>query len=282
MGEARARLRTIMAPLLGAMLLASCGGVGVSHFKGTPENSANTPEISRPHWQLTLDDEFNGHGFPTGWTPILGGGSDGWSHNELQWNDMSNARLDGAGQLVITASHGSDGQVCWYGPCQYTAARIQTEGRFSQTYGIFEARIKLPPGHGLWPAFWLEGANINKVGWPRCGEADVIEFSDHRPSLVSGFAHGPQYSHDAHYSFDEPLTAGYHTYGIDWTPNGITWTFDGRAYSHMDSYPGWPFNHPFFLILDLAVGGAFAGSPEPTSFPAHLLVDWVRVYRMVK
>jgi len=282
----------IAAGLVISTFLVSCGSVATNRIAvnrvnhRSNANSArsvhNGANVSGFHWQLTWDDEFNGQGFPPGWIPLTGGGEDGWSHQELQWNAAGNARLDGTGQLVIAANRGGDGQVCWNGPCQYTSARIQTQGKFSQTYGLFEARIKLPAGYGLWPAFWLEGANIDKVGWPRCGEIDVIEFSDHRQRLVAGYAHAAGHSHNAYYEANEPLTAGYHVYGIEWTPSGITWLFDGRPYSYMKSYPGWPFDHPFFLILDLAVGGAFPGAPDSsTHFPSKMVVDWVRVYRKV-
>lgn len=122
---------------------------------------------------------------------------------------------------------------------------------------------------------------MTKVGWPACGELDVVEVNGKNPYLVSGYSHGPHKSHEAYLALPEPIAAGFHVYGIEWTPQVIIWTVDGRAYSRLYKYTGWPFDHPFFLLLDLAVGGKWPGSPRAaTKFPARMFVDWVRVYRL--
>lgn len=206
-------------------------------------------------------------------------GGDGWGNRELEVYDPSNAKV-GASGLVITASRDTHGESCWYGRCLYSSAGLETEGLFAQKYGLFEARIKLPVGHGLWPAFWMLGADVNKVQWPNCGEIDIIEVNNQEPRLVEGFAHAAQTNYGAHFHMSNSLSAGYHVYGIDWTPQGITWLVDGHAFGHLDAYAGWPFSQPFFLVLDLAVGGTWPGSPNAsTKFPAEMDVSWVRVYR---
>ncbi len=267
--------------------LAACGDqtgklAGHDSTGGSGSKVGQSSAASEPsRWVLSWDDEFNGRGRPRYWQYEIGG--DGWSHRQVQWNGFENAKLNGHGQLVITASRDAYGEVCWYGPCQYSAARIQTTHTFSQTYGRFEARIKLPLGRGLWSGFWMEGADIGQVGWPQSGEIDVVEDNGRQPYVVEGFAHAPKYNHAAYRVIDEPISAGYHVYGVDWTPQGITWTLDGRAYSYIREYKGWPFSRPFFLILDVAVGGSYPGPPtSSTRFPARMLVDWVRVYRQVR
>jgi beta-glucanase (GH16 family) len=157
---------------------------------------------------------------------------------------------------------------------------MNTLTTFTQRYGRFEARIKLPAGQGLWPAFWIEGANVNQVSWPACGEVDIIEKNGTKPNELEGFAHMPAGQYSALSPYPAPLASAFHVYGIDWTPQGITWTVDGKSYGHMSAFPGWPFNHPFFLILNLAVGGYWPGPPSAsTRFPARMLVDWIRVYK---
>jgi beta-glucanase (GH16 family) len=269
MGRAKLSGRSLVS--LGAALLVIPGIFLAIHF---------TAGKHKTGWILTLADNFDLPSSLKQWNFSVGG--NGWSLKQLQWYDKANATVDQNGQLVITASKGGDGNSCWYGPCQYTSTRMSTLGTFSQAYGKFEARIKIPVGQGLWPAFWIEGANVFQVGWPASGEVDIIEKIGQFPYLVQGYAHAPNFQHSGFKKLREPLAAGYHVYGITWTPTGVTWTVDGVAYSHMKAYPGWPFNHPFYIILDLAVGGTWPGTPSPkTHFPAKMYVDWVHVYHYV-
>jgi beta-glucanase (GH16 family) len=197
----------------------------------------------------------------------------------LEWNSDDNAKLSGHGGLIITANRGGEGHPCWYGPCEYTGVKIQTS--FAQTYGRFEARIKLPAGRGLWPAFWMvPAATAQNPKLP--GEIDVIEVNNHHPYLVSGYAHdGVRFNYKAEDVVNLPAASQFHTYGVDWTPSGITWTLDGKPYASIKSYSKWPFNQPFIMLLDLAVGGSWPGSPNAsTVFPAQMLVSWVRVYKL--
>jgi beta-glucanase (GH16 family) len=231
-----------------------------------------------PNWTLTWSNEFIGSGALRDWTSVNGG--DGWGNKELQVYDSRNVSLAPGGGLVITAARNGHGEQCWYGTCTYSGARLQTKGIFEQKYGLFEARIKLPSGHGLWPAFWMEGADVDQVNWPASGEIDVIEVNNKKPDLVEAFAHAPGENYGAYFQLPNSLSAGYHVYGIDWTAKGITWLVDGHAYGHLNAYAGWPFDQPFFLILDLAVGGTWPGAPTSnTEFPAQMDISWVRAYQ---
>jgi beta-glucanase (GH16 family) len=239
--------------------------------------SAIDPAAGQSGWKLTWSSDFGGADARSKWLYYSGGS--GFGLKQLQWYDATNATFKRSGQLVITADKDSNGQTCWYGACQYSSARLETKNTFSQTYGEFEARIKFPAGRGLWPAFWIEGSNVYQVGWPACGEVDIVEPNSKNPYLVSGYAHAPHLRHRGFLTVTKPITAGFHTYGVVWNPHGITWYFDGHRFSHLKSYSGWPFSKPFFIILNLAVGGGYPGNPTAaTPFPAKLTVDWVRVY----
>jgi beta-glucanase (GH16 family) len=257
---------------------------GQPRGSGTPAQPAQASSAaaaaSGSHWKLTWDSDFGKPGALSKWLYYSGG--TGFNLKQLQWYDATNASVNKSGQLVITADRNGDGKTCWYGPCQYTSARMETLNTFTQTYGKFEARIKFPPGYGLWPAFWIEGANVYQVGWPACGEIDIIEPNGTNPYLVEGALHARHTGHPAYLTVTQAITAGFHTYSVVWNSKGITWYFDGYAFSHMNVYEGWPFNKPFFIILNLAVGGSYVGTPpKSTPFPAKLIVDWVRVYRHV-
>jgi beta-glucanase (GH16 family) len=264
------------------MPLASCASSSqpASHASHGPAATHKAQVPSTARWRLTWHDEFNSPSSLNEWAYSVGG--DGWSLKQLQWYDASNAVVDRQGDLVITASKNGQGQQCWYGPCRYSSVRMTTFNKFSQTYGRFEARIRIPTGAGLWPAFWLEGTNIFQVGWPESGEVDIVESNGQHPDLVQGYAHAPTNSHSSFFTLPSPISAGFHVYGVDWSPQGITWFVDGHPYGHMQAYPGWPFNHPFYIILNLAVGGSWPGSPNSsTPFPARMVISWVRVYREV-
>ena len=246
-----------------------------------------TSHPSEPAWELVWADEFTG---PAGTPPdtarwVHDIGTD-WGNNQLEYDTArpENVSLDGAGHLAITARAEP-----WLGR-DYTSGRINTRGRFEQAQGRFEARMKLPRGQGLWPAFWLLGANFGTVGWPECGEIDIMEFRGQEPGQLHGSLHGPGYSGGSAVTrtYSVPgttLDSGFHDYAVEWSTNRIVWYLDGTAYftvTPRDLPPGgrWVFDHPFFVILNLAVGGGFVGPPDATtSFPQQLLVDHVRVFR---
>ncbi len=247
-------------------------------------------------WTLAWSDEFDGAAGTlvdgTKWVADTGG--QGWGNRERQYYTTrpENASLDGAGHLVITARAEPAGSPyrCWYGRCQYTSARLTTRGRLEPTYGRVEARIRLPRGQGLWPAFWLLGADYDGTNWPRCGEIDVMESVGHEPQVIFGTMHGPGYSGGNGLGGTYALANGtfaddFHVFAAEWTPGQVRWLVDDREYRRLtpaDLPVGapWVFDHPFFAILDVAVGGLRPGDPDlTTAFPQQMLVDYVRVYR---
>ena len=200
-------------------------------------------------------------------------------------------RLDGEGHLVITAraEAPSSGFVCWYGQCGYTSTRLKTAGLFARSYGRFEARIRIPRGQGIWPAFWMLGVNIDSVGWPASGEIDIMENIGREPAITHGTLHGPGYSGGEGISGADTISQGavaddFHVFAVAWKPSEIRWYVDGRQYHRLtpaDLPAGreWVFDHPFFLLLNLAVGGIWPGDPDAsTIFPQEMIVDYVRVY----
>ena len=281
------RART--AGLLGAAVLMALGSLSVS----TPAMSA--PAVSATDvgaaavgtMAVTWSDEFNGP---------AGGGVDGskWQletgdnvnnhERQMYTNSRSNAATDGQGNLVITARRENPANYnCWYGRCEYTSARLNTAGKFSQAYGRYETRMKLPRGQGMWPAFWMLGSGGG--GWPLQGEIDIMENVGFEPNTVHGTLHGPGYSGSggigAGYTGPN-FSDAFHTFAIDWSPNKIVWSVDGTVYQTRTpadvSGKQWVFNQPFFIIMNLAVGGYWPGDPNSsTQFPQQLLVDYVRV-----
>lgn len=247
--------------------------------------------------KLAFKDEFNKSAnspVDTGkWTAEIGGG--GWGNQELQYytNSIENAYHDGQGSLVIKAIKLNPPLTlnCWYGQCKYTSARLITKQKFDRKYGKFEARIKIPRSQGMWSAFWMLGSNIDKVGWAQCGEIDIMENIGREPTTVHGTIHGPGYSGTngigAPYSLpDNAVFADdFHIYAVEWSENKIQWFVDGKLYKTImpkDLPPNanWVFDHPFFLILNLAIGGAWGGNPDDTSiFPGVMMIDYVRVYK---
>jgi beta-glucanase (GH16 family) len=249
-------------------------------------------------WTLAWSDEFDG---PAGsavdgtkWVAEVGNGPDGWGNRERQYytDTTKNASMDGAGHLVITAYRESPGKRfrCWYGECRYTSARLKTQGKFEQAHGRFEARIRVPRGQGIWPAFWMLGNNIQTKGWPTCGEIDIMEHIGREPSNVYGTIHGPGYSGAS--SIGAPYTLpgarftdDFHVFAVEWEPDRIRWYVDGRLYqtrtpADLPAGSAWVFDHPHFLLLNLAVGGHWPGDPDTsTVFPQKMHVDYVRVYR---
>ncbi|MEV6607742.1 glycoside hydrolase family 16 protein [Kutzneria sp. NPDC051319] len=237
----------------------------------------------------SFTDDFDGpagSGVDTGkWHFETG---DNVNNHEREWytSGTDNAALDGNGNLVITAKKENPGNYqCWYGSCEYTSARLSTAGQFTQAYGHVEARMKIPRGQGMWPAFWMLGDNIGSAGWPQCGEIDIMENVGNEPNTVHGTIHGPGYSGSAGVgaAYNGPVFADdFHTYAIDWSPNQIKWSVDGTVYETRTPADvngnQWVFDHPFYIIFNLAVGGYWPGDPDgSTSFPQQLVVDYVHV-----
>ncbi|HEX2717496.1 MAG TPA: glycoside hydrolase family 16 protein [Gemmatimonadaceae bacterium] len=247
-------------------------------------------------YQLYWSDEFSGPAGaapdPTKWVHDTGG--QGWGNNELQYYTPGNANaaMDGNGNLVITARAEPETTPlsCRGGPCRYTSARIKTKGRYEPFYGKIEARMKLPRGQGVWPAFWMLGANIDVVGWPQCGEIDIMENIGREPSTVHGTVHGPGYSGangiGGSYSIASPFADDFHVFAVEWEAGSIKWFVDGNLYrtltpSDLPTGTVWAFERNYFMLLNLAIGGAWPGNPDAsTVFPQQLVVDYVRVYKL--
>jgi beta-glucanase (GH16 family) len=246
--------------------------------------------------KFAFSDEFNG---PAGspidsakWTAETGGW--GWGNQELQFytDSTENVYQDGSGFLVIKARKETPPltRSCWYGPCGYTSARVITKQKFDRKYGRFEARIKIPGGNGLWPAFCLLGSDIDEVGWPQCGEIDIMENIGREPTTVHGTMHGPGYNGangiGSAFSFSDQrrIADGFHVFTLEWNENKISWYVDGVLYqtrtpADLPQGTEWVHDHPFFVILNVAVGGGWPGSPDETTvFPQTMLVDYIRVH----
>jgi len=288
-----AALATAGALLLG---LAACGS-GSSDEASRPtqsvEKRAGAEEV---RWDLTWSDEFNEPAGtkpdPGKWGYKLGGNGFGNSELQLYTDSARNASTDGNGNLVITAiKETQPAASCWYAACEYTSARIRTANTFSQAYGRFEARIHIPSGKGIWPAFWILGDDPAEVGWPARGEIDVMEILGQEPSKLYGTLHGPGYSggNSISKSYTLPVgqsfAGGFHTFAVEWEPDVVRWYADDQLYqtrTPADIPPGsrWVYDHPFSLILNLAVGGNWPGNPDSTTtFPSQMSVDYVRVLK---
>lgn len=263
-------MKRSMMPACAALLLLCAGCATQSAAPGSA-------------WTLDWSDEFGGAQLDRGkWVAETGG--HGWGNQELQFytDRPENARVAN-GLLVIEAR-----KEAW-GNNAYTSARLQTAGKMERKHGRFETRIKLPKGQGIWPAFWMLGADIGQVGWPRSGEIDIMEYIGKEPNKVYGTLHGPGYSGDKAFGKAIPLEAGgyaddFHVYAVEWEPGEIRWYRDGIHYhtARPELVKGeWVFEHPFFVLLNLAVGGAWPGYPDSTTvFPQQMLVDYVRVYKL--
>ncbi len=249
--------------------------------------------------KLVWSDEFEGPNGaapdPSKWKHEKGG--EGWGNRELQYytGQTENVALDGNSCLILTARTITETdqakRMCWYGPGRFTSARLLTHKRFSFTYGLVEARIKVPAGQGIWPAFWMLGENFGEVGWPACGEIDIMENIGKEPRIVHGTVHGPGYSGGNGIGGMQVLPQGrmlkddFHIFAVDWQPGVIRWYMDNQLYFELvqDQIPkgtSWPFDHPFFLLLNVAVGGEWPGSPDDTTvFPQAMRIDFVRVYQ---
>jgi beta-glucanase (GH16 family) len=251
------------------------------------------PPAASSKWTLVWFDEFNG---ADGSRPdkskwVYDIGSDAWGNAEEEcYTDRADNSVICGGNLVITAR--KESIKCPKGADKpYTSARLKTLGLFSQAYGRFEARIKVPRGQGMWPAFWMLGEDIPKVGWPASGEIDIMEIIGKDPSTAYGSLHGPGYNGSRGYRGEYRLPGtvefadAFHTFSIEWEPNVVRFYVDDDLYAtqtpkKLPPDGKWVFDHPFFIILNCAVGGSWPGSPdETTQFPQEMLVDYVRVYK---
>jgi beta-glucanase (GH16 family) len=259
------------------------GASGAQSGGGAAGTGATVPAVSCPDttWRLVWGDDFEGASGTavddSNWTYDTG---PNWYNGELQayTPGTDNASLDGSGNLVIEARREArEGR-------QYTSARLKTEGKKTFTYGRFEGRMKLPYGQGLWPAFWMLGGN----SWPNTGEIDIMENLGREPSILHGTIHGPGYSGAAGPSGSYTLPDGakfsddFHVFAIEWEAAAIRWYVDGKLYSTKTpsdiAGSTWVFDHPFFFIVNVAVGGEWPGNPDDTTvFPQRMLIDYIRV-----
>jgi beta-glucanase (GH16 family) len=243
-------------------------------------------------WPLAWAEEFNGPAGspadPRTWRPETGG--HGWGNSELQYytSEAANAALDGAGNLAITVARpGPRLATARYDGCQYTSARLITKDLKSFRYGLIQARIRLPAGRGIWPAFWMLGTDIDTAGWPGCGEIDILENFGTNPAVVHGTVHGPGYSGDggitASLDTGASLASGFHAYSVCWEPGRIRWYADQTLYhtvtpAALHGSP-WVFDHDFYLLINVAVGGRPSQPPDrSTAFPRAMLIDYIRIY----
>ena len=269
-------------------------GTGSSSGGSSSSGSSSGGTSPLPGWKLTWSDEFDGANGSaidsTKWGYDTGGS--GWGNQELEYYTpgTQNAMVEN-GSLVITATRdGASNYQCWNGTCQYTSARINTAGKFSQQYGRFESRIKIPEGQGVWPAFWMLGQNIGSAGWPSCGEIDIMENIGKTPDNTYGTTHGPGPGNYPGVGLAGAFNGGtvmgndFHIYATEWTATSVQFFVDGTLYwtvtpASLPAGATWVWNQPFFVILNFAVGGGWPGSPDATtSFPQQMLVDYVRVY----
>ncbi|GLW46633.1 hydrolase [Streptomyces sp. NBRC 14336] len=276
------RFRALRAWLLTALSAALVATAATGSARAEPDDGPGVRAV-------TFSDTFDG---PAGsavdsakWHIETG---DNVNNHERQYytDGNRNAALDGQGHLVITARRENPANYqCWYGRCEYTSARLNTAGKFTAQYGHVEARIKVPRGQGMWPAFWMLGTPVD---WPASGEIDIMENVGFEPATVHGTLHGPGYFGSGGIGAAYTLPNGqafadaFHTFAIDWAPDSITWSVDGNVYQRRTPADlggrQWVFNKPFFLILNLAVGGYWPGDPDgSTVFPQQMVVDHVTV-----
>ena len=252
--------------------------------------SGLAPAIAQTGWDVTFVDEFNGaantYPDPTKWNIEVNGNPPN-SEAQAYVKNLSNVSLNGSGQLELTALKQASGSK------QYTSGKVNSSGKFMQTYGRWEARIKLPAGTGFWPAFWMLGGNNGCGGWPSCGEIDIIENRGRLAMVSSSAMHGPGYSGNtplAH-TYNLPSTStsffeGYHLFAMEWSADQVKFFVDSTLHytvkrTDVTKYGNWVYNHDFYTILNLAVGGQFDGMklPPATAFPAKVTVDFVHIYK---
>ncbi len=286
-GASRGRiLGTVCTLALGASL------------RSTP-SSSSTVSPSTGAWIQIWSDEFDGAAGArvdsTKWrydtTDGCAAGNCGWGNDEKQYytDSPDNIALNGLGQLQIVARRAPAGLTCHYGPCRYTSAKVTTRGKLDVPPGRVEARIKLPTGQGLWPAFWMLGHGFPAAPWPECGELDIMEHRGSAPATTSSALHGPGYSGNTPFAHAHSLPQGtfaddFHTFSVEWDSLQVRFFVDDSVHyvvtrGEVEHVGRSVLDQPYFLILNLAVGGTFDGDPASDAiFPATMLVDYVRVY----
>ncbi len=249
---------------------------------GIPQTGYTTPE-SYAGMSLVWQDEFNGDQLnTTDWVHETGTGANGWGNNELQYYRPENTSVQ-EGYLVITAKKEQ------FQGREYTSSRIKTQGKQSFQYGRVDIRAALPQGQGIWPALWMLGSNITTVGWPACGEIDIMELvgGTGKDNTVHGTIHWSNAGNYANYGKGYSLQSGifadeFHVFSMEWTPTSITWYVDDVQFNVVDITPAElsEFHQNFFFIFNVAVGGNWPGSPDAnTTFPQRMVVDYVRVFQ---
>jgi beta-glucanase (GH16 family) len=240
-----------------------------------------TPAAQAQTWNLVWSDDFNSFN-SANWTYEVGGG--GWGNSEREYYTNGANTSFANGIMTIQARRVTSGYSCWYGTCEWTSTRMITKGKKSWQYGRVEARMQIPMGAGLWPAFWMLGSNIDSVGWPLSGEIDIMEHINTETN-THGYIHWDSGGH-AQYGGPSPAQSpgNWHTYMIEWTPSYIRWYLDGVSFREANILNSVnsteEFHRPFFIILNLAVGGAWPGMWNSTTpNPANLNIDYVRVYQ---
>jgi len=267
--------------------------LGVVSLSVTPAATATPPKV-RTLWNQHFNGKAGSKVDPKFWSYDLGNGM-GWGNLEQQYytNKTANIAMDGKGKLIINAiklnpDDPKDQYITnWCGDCRFSSAKIVTRGKLGFKYGTISARMKLPEGVGMWPAFWMLGVPRKTCdGWPSCGEIDIVEARGSQPYHSVSSLHGPGYSggnalSNYFFSGNEPLTAGYHVYRVDWLPNSIKFYVDGEligSRTRTSIAPNqWVFNAEFYLILNLATGGNFDGGALDENIPkASLYIDYIR------
>jgi beta-glucanase (GH16 family) len=262
-------LRSLTWAMMGTLGLLGCGTLTV-----------------QGGWKLVWSDEFNGALIDTNHWKFETGNHRGWGNHELEYytGRPENAYVSNGFLHIVARRESTNG-------FSYTSARMKTEGLFAKQYGRFEFRAKFPAGQGFWPAFWLMPEDSPYGGWPACGEIDIVENKGNYPAVVQGTIHyadsrgGYLHSTGLYTFLQNDGVTNLHTYGLDWTTNSIQWFVDGKLYQTQDRwttvkapYPA-PFDQPFYIIMNLAVGGDYGSNPETnTVFPGEIQVDYVRVY----
>ncbi len=275
------------------LIFSSCGSDGSDEPKKVtvpsfvPTSGYATPE-TYDGMDLIWQDEFTGSSLSsTNWNYEIGTGNNGWGNNELQYYTSSNTSVVGDDFLVITAleaeTNGSD----------YSSSRITTQDKFEFKYGRIDIRASLPEGKGLWPALWMLGANFSEIGWPNCGEIDIMESGKngnddkilgtiHWDDAGNYAAYGSEDANNSPSFTDGELADEFHVYSITWDSNSIEWYVDDVQYHSVSTTSSRmeEFKEEFFFIFNVAVGGNFPGSPDATTtFPQRMIVDYIRVFQ---
>ncbi|EHQ27556.1 glycoside hydrolase family 16 [Mucilaginibacter paludis DSM 18603] len=241
--------------------------------------SANTNVTVAIKVSLVWSDEFNVDGAPdpNKWGYDIGTGSGGWGNSELEYytNRAQNAYVQGGTLKIVALKENYSGSA-------YTSAKLLSKNKYAFTYGHIDIRAKLPSGQGPWPALWMLGSNIDTAGWPACGEMDIMEANGANSNKIYGTLHYPGHSGangNGNTLIISNATTAFHVYSLDWSPSAIKIYVDNQLFQTVANSSGIPFNHDFFFIMNLAIGGTFGGSVDPAFNSATMEVDYIRVYK---